>query len=168
MATFKAGQKVAFKGMAMPATIISGPHPTHGAERWLIRKADETVSLVRERELTPILTRTEAAAKSLYESARGGAWDSAPSYVRQSYMTMAERALRAADKFAADTPVPLAVGDKIRIMVARHQGSRTEEGDVLSVLAVDGGRFLTNAPRSGLVSYWTFYLDQEGKGWTRA
>lgn len=64
-------------------------------------------------------------------------------------------------------PRPLAIGDKIRILVDDHQGARVLAGDVLTVNSVHGDKFSTNAPRSTFSLRWNFYLHTEGTGWER-
>lgn len=59
---FEAGSKVAYRGMAMPAEILSGPHRSPGCSRYLIKKADGNVSLVSETELTRITPRKDQVA----------------------------------------------------------------------------------------------------------
>lgn len=65
MAEIKAGSKVKYRGMSMPAVVLSGPHKSPGGSRYLINKADGNVSLVPERELTPIVPRLDQVAGTL-------------------------------------------------------------------------------------------------------
>lgn len=169
MAKYEAGQKVKFTGMAMPATIISGPHPTHGADRWLIRKADETVSLVKDKELSPVLTRRDAVAKAIYEGTTGRLWSQALRYTRDGYYRLADHAIKAYEAADADTKAaPLAVGDSIRILETRHDLADVIRGDILRVTSVSGDCFNTNAPRQArLGAQWVFQLENEGRGWER-
>lgn len=173
MSKFEAGQRVKFTGMVMPATIISGPHPTEGADRWLIRKADENVSLVRERELTAVMDRRTAVAKALFERTGYGRWEDASGPSRGGYLSMADAALAAADAHV-DEAAPLAAGDKIRILSHRLHGAQVDVGDVLTVMSIgladlDGEvGFQTNGPRSPLGGMWHFLLSDEGTGWERA
>ncbi|MET8880543.1 hypothetical protein [Streptomyces rubiginosohelvolus] len=168
MAKYKADQKVRFTGMTMPATIISGPHPTHGADRWLIRKADETVSLVKERELSPILGKREAAAKFLYQTT-GRNWAFVGDMQRDAYLKMADQVI-AAIKAADDTATPLTAGDSIRITASGLEYANVVRGDVLKVVSVDPTtqKFRTAALRGPYGTYWSFRLSNEGKGWERA
>ncbi|MGI5408200.1 hypothetical protein ACQEV9_15535 [Streptomyces chartreusis] len=62
---FKAGDKVKYRGMSMPATIVSGPHKSPGVQRFLITKADGNVSLVPKRDLERIVPRLDQMAGTL-------------------------------------------------------------------------------------------------------
>ncbi|MFF7408684.1 hypothetical protein [Streptomyces lydicus] len=167
--SFKADQRVKFKGMEKPATIISGPHPTHGADRWLIRKADETVSLVKAAELTPILSRRDLVAKAICEGTTYTRWDSATAMTRIRYLRAADGVLAALATADDDAnPAPLAAGDRIRILRSGLEWATVNRGDVLTVMSVDDIDFRTNAPSAPLGSQWTFALNGEGKGWERA
>lgn len=168
MAKYTADQKVRFSGMEMPATIISGPHPTHGADRWLIRKADETVSLVKEKELAPILTKREAIARTLYKTS-GRTWAFASESTRTAYREIADAVL-AAIKDADDTTTPLTAGDSIRITATGLEFANCRAGDVLKVVSVDPTtkKFRTAALRGPYGAYWSFRLSNEGRGWERA
>ncbi|WP_328546774.1 hypothetical protein [Streptomyces platensis] len=166
---FKAEQKVKFNGMTMPATIISGPHPTHGADRWLIRKADETVSLVKTAELSPIRTRREVVAKAIYTGSSYARWDAVSPSARTGYLMVADRvlaALAAAD--ADEKAVPLKSGDRIRILRSGLEFASVSRGDILTVMSVGRDSFKTNAPAAPVGSQWSFALSNEGKGWERA
>jgi hypothetical protein len=168
MAKYAAGEKVKFTGMVMPATIISGPHPTHGAERYLIRKADETVSLVKVGELSPLLTRREAVAKVAFENTAGRRWETLSTYSRSGWFRLADKILAAAEDAAAEEKArPLANGDKIRILRTGLEFASVEVGDILTVMSVGGTSFNTNCPGRGFGSQWSFRLDGEGKGWER-
>jgi hypothetical protein len=63
--TYRAGSKVKYRGMTMPAEIISGPHKSPGATRYLITKADGNVSLVSEHDLSRIVPRLDKVAGTL-------------------------------------------------------------------------------------------------------
>ncbi|MFI2188007.1 hypothetical protein [Streptomyces sioyaensis] len=167
---FEAEQKVKFNGMAMPATIISGPHPTHGADRWLIRKADETVSLVKAAELSPILSRREVVARAIYTGASYARWENAPTPVRDAHLRIAGRVLAALESAdAAEGVGPLKSGDRIRILRSGLEFASVSRGDVLTVMSVSDEHFKTNAPARGYVgAQWSFLLSNEGKGWERA
>lgn len=65
MAEHKAGDKVKYRGMAMPAEVISGPHKSPNCDRYLIRKADGNVSLVPVSALERIVPRLDQMAGSL-------------------------------------------------------------------------------------------------------
>jgi len=62
---FKAGDKVRFRGMQMPAEILSGPHKSQGNDRFLIKKADGNVSLVPRTQLQRVVTRIEQVSGTL-------------------------------------------------------------------------------------------------------
>lgn len=166
MAKYTVDQKVKFSGMTMPATIISGPHPTHGADRYLIRKADETVSLVKVGELSPLLTRREAVAKVAFENTAGRRWDTLNSYSRTGWLRMADKILAALEDAAEDAR-PLTAGDRIRIKKSGLEFASVTAGDVLKVMSVGDTSFNTNAPGQSFGSQWSFRLDGEGKGWER-
>jgi hypothetical protein len=170
MTTYTDGQKVKFSGMVMPATIISGPHQTHGAERWLIRKADGMVSLVKGTELSAVLSRREAVAKVVYESQTARRWDTASSYSRTGWLRVADKVLAALEDAAdAEKPGPLKAGDKVRILRSGLEFATVTAGDILTVTTVGPLNFNTNAPTErGIHAYWTFALSGEGKGWERA
>jgi hypothetical protein len=66
MAEHQVGAKVKYRGNAMPAEILSGPHKTTGARlRYLIRKADGNVSLVPDTELEKLVPRLDQVAGTL-------------------------------------------------------------------------------------------------------
>lgn len=65
MANHKVGAKVNYRGMTMPAEILSGPHKSPGAARYLIMKADGNVSLVPEQDLTHIVPRLDKIAGTM-------------------------------------------------------------------------------------------------------
>lgn len=65
MAEFNAGSKVKYRGMEMPAEVLSGPHKSPGATRYLIRKADGNVSLVPEGDISRIVPRLDQVAGTL-------------------------------------------------------------------------------------------------------
>jgi hypothetical protein len=178
--TFKAEARVKWAHHTDPATIISGPHKTHGVgARWLIRKADDTVSLVRESELSVWVDRRIAlAARTLYQSLSGSAlrtgWTALPLSTRTMYTGLATAVLAALD--AEDvtpepkaTAGPLKVGDRIRIIMDRHAGANVRSGDVLTVRSVGALMFTTSVPtRAGRYGSYTFRVDAEGTGWVRA
>lgn len=62
---FEAGSKVAYRGMVMPAEILSGPHRSPGRSRYLIQKADGNVSLVSETDLTRVIPRKDQVANAI-------------------------------------------------------------------------------------------------------
>jgi hypothetical protein len=161
-AAFKADQKVKYEGMEMPAMILSGPHPTHGEDRWLIRKADGKVSLVRQSALSVPNDRREAVAEAIYNelSPYAKRWPEASPVARRRYLNAADALLRTTGAR------PLAVGDKIRIQKNFLDHATVSIGDVLTVRVVASETFETDAPtvRNG---NWTFRLAGEGTGWER-
>lgn len=163
--TFKAEQEVKYAKHEMPATIISGPHPTHGADRWLIRKADGKVSLVKAAELSPISDRREAVAEAMYKGLGVGysyTWKNVGYSTRRKYLAVADAVLK-----VLEAPRPLAVGDKIRILKAGLEFASVKVGDVLTVQTI-GPRYLgTNAPGYSVRDRWSFTLSGEGTGWER-
>lgn len=64
----RVGDKVKFRGMAVPAEILSGPHKSPGGDRWLIRKADGNVTLTAKRNLERIVPRVDRMAERLSRS----------------------------------------------------------------------------------------------------
>jgi hypothetical protein len=64
-ANHEVGTKVNYRGMTMPAEILSGPHKSPGAARYLIMKADGNVSLVPEQDLTRIVPRLDKIAGTM-------------------------------------------------------------------------------------------------------
>lgn len=174
--TYTTGESVTFAGHVMPATILSGPHKTHGTgqRRWLIRKADDMVSLVRESELRKRLTRQEVVARALFKSlsVRAVDWALVPAPSQRTYLNTADAVLRVLDALPAEVvakPEPLRVGDRIRILENQHAAATVDRGDVLRVTrAVVAGRFHTDAPKSRYQSRWVFHVDAEGTGWERA
>jgi hypothetical protein len=178
--TFKAEQTVKWAGHINPATIISGPHKTHGVgSRWLIRKADDTVSLVRETELSVWVDRRIAlVARTLYQSLSGTAlrtgWTALPLSTRTMYTGLAKTVLAALDAEAVTpepkaTAVPLSAGDRIRILEDRHATADVRRGDILTVRTAGDRLFSTSKPvRSNGIGSYVFRLSAEGTGWARA
>jgi len=76
-------------------------------------------------------------------------------------------------KIAADNsiPGPLKAGDRVRILEDGHQRANVRVGDILTVGAVYGERFVTNAPNPWWPAdnaTWGFVITDEGIGWERA
>lgn len=69
MAEFEIGAKVQYRGMRMPAEILSGPHPSPGRNRYLIRKADGNVSLVSVVDLERAVSRLDRVADTIARTA---------------------------------------------------------------------------------------------------
>lgn len=159
------GASVSFKGNTMPAAIISGPHPTYGADRWLIRKADGKVTLARESELSPVLTQREKVAAIAYVAmVPDGMWGQASLSTRRKYLRIADAVI--AELGAEAKPRPLAVGDRIRILKGGLSFAEVKVGDVLPVIGVSGESLhaKTSKLRRG---YYVFQLEDEGTGWER-
>lgn len=164
--TFTEGQKVSYAGMAMPATIISGPHPSPGADRYLIRKADENVSLVKAGELSELLSRREVVARAINSvECPYGLYSLSPTGTRNLFRKV-DAVLAALD--AMPPEAPLAAGDSIRILKSGLDDAAVLAGDVLKVITVGRSGFTTNAPSSPHVyASWSFNLADEGTGWER-
>jgi hypothetical protein len=64
-AEFKAGDKVKYRGMVMPAEVLSGPHKTPGNPRYLISKADGNVTLAYAAHLERVVPRIDQVAELL-------------------------------------------------------------------------------------------------------
>lgn len=104
--TYEVGQRVKFVGMVQPATILSGPHRTHGAPRWLIRKADDTVSLVSGTYLSEWYDpRIPLVAQTLYATLSGSAarlrYEALPTDSKAVYTGTASAVLKALDAAGA-------------------------------------------------------------------
>lgn len=169
--TYAVGEAVNFRGNVMPATILSGPHKTHGAQRWLITKADGTVSLVRETELSKWLSRRDAVARAMHQALtyKSSSWAALPNAGQLLYLNAADAVLKALDVLpeaaAPAKPGPLKTGDRIRILETGHMGANVSRGNVLSVHRV--GATVFTAAHVGRLTSYTFRLDAEGTGWER-
>jgi len=164
---FKPEERVNYAGMRDPAIIVSGPHAYQAGVRWLVRLADGNVSLVREQRLSPLDDRRERVARIIRAGLTGNdVWERCSDTAKGSYRSLAGDVLAALDEPAK--PVPLAVGDRIRILKRGHFGASVRTGDVLTVTKLEAPRFYTEAPRSTYSSAWVFRLDTEGTGWERA
>ena len=64
---FKTGQMVRYTGACDAVEILSGPHPSPGLDRYLIKGADGNVSLVEVSELSILHPRREEIARTLAE-----------------------------------------------------------------------------------------------------
>lgn len=98
MAEFEAGSKVSYRGMAMPAEILSGPHRSPGKSRYLIQKADGNVSLVSAADLTRVIPRLDQVAESLAVIMAGVSFKALPYAARTRVTLAATRALSIADE----------------------------------------------------------------------
>jgi hypothetical protein len=158
------GDRVSYKGMQMPATIISGPHPTHGADRWLIRKADDTVTLARETELSAVLSQREKVAAAAYTAATGLSWSPQITGIRNKYLRVADAVIAELKTEAEPAKRPLKAGDRIRILRSGLDFAEVKRGEVLPVLDVVGDS--VHAKTNKLVrGYFIFDLSDEGTGW---
>ncbi|MGW1859345.1 hypothetical protein [Streptomyces collinus] len=160
---FKVDQQVMYKHMTMPATILSGPHPTHGRDRWLIRKADGKVSLVPQTDLAGITERRDLAAKAIYDSLGGSygyTWRTVSIATKRRYLLAADAVLK-----ALEAKSPLAVGGRIRNLKRNAQFASVAVGEVLTVKDVDSTHVRVN--RLTTHGTWAFRLNSEGVDWER-
>jgi hypothetical protein len=97
VAAFKAGDKVKYRNMTMPAEILSGPHQSPGAARYLIRKADGNVSLAPVTYLERIVPRLDQVAGTLAMVLYGRSFVSLPPHTRLQVVQGASRAIAIAD-----------------------------------------------------------------------
>jgi hypothetical protein len=97
MSEFKAGSKVRYRGMEMPAEVISGPHKSPGRDRYLIRKADGNVSLVPTRDLERIVSRLDRVAGMLAVQLYGRPYASLDLQRRMTVAHAAAKVLHIAD-----------------------------------------------------------------------
>ncbi|MEU3686966.1 hypothetical protein [Streptomyces narbonensis] len=98
MADFKAGEKVKYRGMVMPAQVISGPHPSPMKSRYLIQKADGNVSLVPTGDLERIVPRIDQMAGTLAILLHGRAYMHLDARTRIQLAQVAQRVLMIADQ----------------------------------------------------------------------
>jgi len=99
MADFKAGDKVTYRGMVMPAEVLSGPHRTTGQRlRYLIRKADGNVSLVPVTDLQRVVPRLDKVSGTLSMHIYGRPWSALDTPRRMQIATAAVAAIRIADE----------------------------------------------------------------------
>jgi hypothetical protein len=99
MATeFNAGDKVRYRDMSMPAEILSGPHKSPVHDRYLIRKADGNVSLVRVKDLERIVPRLDQVAGTLAMNLYGRSYMSLDIQRRMQIARAAAHVLDIADR----------------------------------------------------------------------
>jgi hypothetical protein len=99
MAEFKAGDKVTYRGMSMPAEVLSGPHRTTGArKRYLITKADGNVSLVPDTDLERVVPRLDQVAGTLAMHLFGRSFMSLDTPRKMQVAHAAQRVLDIADR----------------------------------------------------------------------
>jgi hypothetical protein len=97
VAAFKTGDKVKYRGMVMPAEILSGPHPSNGRNRYLINKADGNVSLVPVTDLERVVPRLDQVAGTLAMVLYGRSFVSLPRNTQFQVAQAAARAISIAD-----------------------------------------------------------------------
>jgi hypothetical protein len=97
VAAFKTGDKVKYRGMTMPAEVLSGPHPSNGRNRYLITKADGNVSLVPVTDLERIVPRLDQVAGTLAMVLYGRSFVSLPRHTQLQVAQAATRSLAIAD-----------------------------------------------------------------------
>jgi hypothetical protein len=97
VAAFKAGDKVKYRGMVMPAEVLSGPHQSNGRNRYLITKADGNVSLVPVTDLERVVTRIDQVAGTLSMVLYGRSFVSLPRDTQLQVAQAAARAIAIAD-----------------------------------------------------------------------
>lgn len=170
--SYAAGQKVAYKGMEMPAKVISGPRKSNGAPRWLIEKADGNITLAPEQMLTALPELRDKVAEALFVKLSGHgrsmSFSAIPESGQRTYLSMADLAIAAVKEHqdAEPSPRPLAVGDRIRILKDNHQMANVRKGEVLSVTKLTLLSLRVKASKSPH-GYWTFLRSAEGIGWER-
>jgi len=98
MATsFSAGDKVKVRNMTMPGTIVSGPHKSPGHDRYLVRKADGNVSLIKFTELDRVVPRLDQMAGTLAIVLYGRSFVTLDFATRTKVAAVARRVLALAD-----------------------------------------------------------------------
>jgi hypothetical protein len=97
MAEFKAGDKVRYRAMAMPAEVLSGPHKSP-RDRYLILKADGNVSLVPVTEIERVVSRLDQVADTMAVALYGRSYVSLGGLAQRQLAAAAIRALDIADK----------------------------------------------------------------------
>lgn len=93
----KAGDKVKYDRMAMPAEVLSGPHKSPGNDRYLIRKADGNVTLASTTQLERIVPRLDRIAGTIAMEVYGRPFISLDTYRRMKVAALAQTVLRIAD-----------------------------------------------------------------------
>lgn len=97
VAAFKTGDKVRYRGMTMPAEILSGPHQSPGRERYLIRKADGNVSLVASADIERVVPRLDQVMGTLAMLIHGTSYMALNHTSRHRIAVAAARVLEIAD-----------------------------------------------------------------------
>lgn len=95
---FKAGAKVKFRGMVMPAEVLSGPHTSPGRSRYLIRKADGNVSLVYTEDIERIAPRLDQVAGTMAMNLYGRSYATLDYRTQIKVAQTAQRLLDIADR----------------------------------------------------------------------
>lgn len=94
---FQEGSKVKYRDMVMPAVVLSGPHPSNGRDRYLIRKADGNVSLVPVTTLEQIVTRVDQVARMVASMMFGRSYEALHPREQIQVGRVASRLLHIAD-----------------------------------------------------------------------
>ncbi|MBA9050801.1 MULTISPECIES: hypothetical protein [Streptomyces] len=153
------------------AEVMSGPHPSPGVDRYLIKKADGNVSLVKVSEISEIDSRRDMLAEAAHKAVYFRSLTTGSAYSVEKSYRIADAVIAALDSEPA-APRPLADGDRIRILRTKLNGARVAAGDVLTVRSADyhgdGTTLTTDAPRDPLRAVWYFRHTDEGTGWERA
>jgi hypothetical protein len=95
---FKAGDKVKYRGMVMPAEVLSGPHKSNSRNRYLINKADGNVSLVPVTDIERIVPRLDRIAGTLAVTLYGRSYVSLNTRDQVRIAAVAANVLRIADE----------------------------------------------------------------------
>jgi hypothetical protein len=98
MADFKAGDKVKYRDMVMPAEVLSGPHKTPGNPRYLVRKADGNVTLAYLSEFERIVPRLDRIAGTLAVTLYGRSYATLNTRDQVRIAAVAANVLRIADE----------------------------------------------------------------------
>jgi hypothetical protein len=93
----KAGDKVKYDRMVMPAEVLSGPHKSPGHDRYLIRKADGNVTLASVSQLERIVPRVDLVAGTIAMNVYGRSFTSLTSSQKLAVTRLARTVLTIAD-----------------------------------------------------------------------
>jgi hypothetical protein len=97
VATFEVDAKVKVRGMNQAGTVLSGPHKSPGHDRYLVRKADGNISLIKSTELEKAVPRIDIMAGTLAIVLYGRSYVSLDYPTRMKISRVAARALVIAD-----------------------------------------------------------------------
>lgn len=168
--TYNAGDKVKYAKMRDAAEILSGPHASQGGvDRYLIKKADGNISLVKVTELSERDTRRDDLIEAVHKALYYRSTLTASEHSRSKTNRVVDAVLAV---LGEDVKPPLAKGDRIRILKDGLEFAQVNAGDILTVQDPDhyrdGKVFTTNAPRASYRrDFWYFQLSGEGEGWER-